>query len=217
MAITYPRSLPANFKVKAFSLTIVRQQVIAQTRGGAVQAAERGRSLWQAEGEMSLLSPANFDEIQAFFDSLRGSLNTFRLHNFGRKRPIAYPGTGWAGFTRHGGGAFDGTCTVVSASGYTASLSGLPTSFLLSAGDMISWPFGSTRTLHRIVEGGIASAGALSVQVEPDVPAGGSYSNTAMLENAQGIFRLLPNEPSGAQYLPGFGDGMTFKAIQALY
>lgn len=215
MTITYPRPLPTWFRAEAFGLNLSRVQAVARTRGGAVQVAERGRTLWTAEITTPLLRPTRHEELQAWLASLRGGLNTFLLHHLHLCRPIAYPGTGWAGITRHGGGAFDGTATVTAASGYSVTVGDLPTNYVASPGDMISWAWGSTRTLHRVVEGGTASAGVLTVQVEPDVPAGGTYPATVKLERADAVFRL--SAPVFARRSGGGGEPIQFQAIQALY
>lgn len=217
MAVSYPRQIPAYLGVSELTMVIQRSQVVAQTRGGLVQAAERGRSLWRVSGTVSISRPEQFDGLLAWFDSLRGSLNTFQFYNIGRQRPIAYPGDGWAGFTRHGGGAFNGTATVTAASGYGVTIGALPSQYIVSEGDMISWPWRSTRTLHRVVEGGTAVNGVVSVQVEPDVPAGGTLPQTIQLERAVGIFRLINDDQRAPKYLPSYGDGFSFEAVQALF
>lgn len=217
MAITYPRSLPSYFRLSGLSFTIVRQQVVAQSRGGAVQAAERGRSLWKVSGQVTITTPDEFDGLLAWFDSLRGALGTFQFYNIGRQRPIAYPGSGWAGFTRFGAGAFDGTATVTAASGYSVTIGSLPGQHIISPGDMISWPWRSTRTLHRVVEGGTAVNGVVTVQVEPDVPMGGTLPATVQLERAAGIFRLINDEQREPRYASVYGEAFDFNAIQALY
>lgn len=217
MALTYPRPLPAGFYLTDLSFRIDRGQVVSRTRGGLVQASERARPLWSVRGTTAIRMPEQFDALLAFYDSLRGSLNTFLMHNLGRERPIAYPGDGWAGFTRHGGGAFDGTATVTSAFAYSVTIGALPSQYIVSDGDMISWAWRSTRTLHRVVQGGTAVNGVVTVQVEPDVPAGGVLPRPVQLEKAQGVFRLLDDDKREPTYRPGYGDGFAFQAIQSLY
>lgn len=218
MAITYPRIYP--FSVASIAPPLVftpsRVQNVARTRGGAVQTAERGRSLWSIDAKTTILAPAQFEEMQAWFDSLRGGLNTFIFYDPGRARPRAYPGVGWAGVTRHSGLPFTGSCTLQSASGYTVQLSDLPTSYVLSAGDMLCWLWGSTRTLHRAVETVTAVNGALTVQVEPDVPPGSPTLAQVALETAHAVFRLVDPFPAPPRVTYG-GDQISFKAIQALY
>lgn len=217
MPITYPRPLPAGFYLTDLSFRIDRGQVISRTRGGLVQASDRARPLWSVRGTTAIRMPEQFDALLAFLDSLRGSVNAFYMHNIGRERPIAYPGEGWAGFTRHGGAGFDGTATVTVAAGYGVTIANLPSQYVVSEGDMISWPWRSSRTLHRVVQGGAAINGVVSVQVEPDVPAGGTLPQTVQLEKAQGVFRLLDDDKREPTYRPGFGDGFAFQAIQSLY
>ena len=218
MAITYPRVFP--FEVAAIAPPLIftpdRVQNVTRSRGGSVNAAERARTLWRIEAKTTILEPGPYDDMQAWFDSLRGSLNTFIFFDPARVRPRAYPGVGWAGFSRHNGGAFDGTCTLLSASGYTVQLTGLPTSYVISTGDMICWNWGSVRTLHRAVETVTATNGVLTVQVEPDVPPGSPNLAVVRVETAHATFQLVEPFPVPSRVSYG-GDQISFKALQALY
>lgn len=217
MALTYPRAYPFYISgVGKLKFGISRIQNQPRTRGGVVQGAEKARSLWMVQAETPILNADQFEEMQAFFDSLRGVLNPFTMYDPKRRRPRSYPGVGWAGISRHTGGAFDGTATLAGASGYQVLLSGLPTNFNLLPGDLISWPWRSTRALHRAVEAATSINGQMAVQVEPDVIPGTVGTPSVKLEDADAVFKLVLGQDL-MERGPVVGEPYAFSAIQALY
>ncbi|HVL70363.1 MAG TPA: hypothetical protein VM434_00590 [Beijerinckiaceae bacterium] len=221
MALTFPREFPAWLRATSCRIRPSRIQALSRSRGGTVQVAERGRTLMTFEATFPAMRRDRHAEIEAWIDSLRDGLNTFRAHHLLRCRPLAYPGTGWAGFTKgNGGGAFTGANAVIGSSPnpYTAVLGDLPGFFVLSPGDMISWAWKSTRTIHRIVEGGTAdNVGTLAVQVEPDIPPGNSlaYPLALKVERADAIWRLVPPYPDLSE--EALGQPVTIRAVQVLF
>lgn len=214
MPLTFPRTFPAILRAAASSISFDRVQVSSRTRGGVVRVSERGRTLATLTITTPPMKRVDYAALQAWVDSLRGGLNTFYGYDMLRCRPGFYPGEGWTGVTRAAGGTFDGTITITSASGYIANVSGLPSGYVFLEGDYISWVWGSTRTLHRVVLGGTTSGGVGSIQVEPDIPAGGSYPITAKVEKADAVFRLTSPEP---EFMSEFqGQPVTIRGIQYL-
>lgn len=213
MALTFPRTYPSVLRAAATSLTFDRVLAFSRTRGGVVRASERGRTLATLSITTPPMKRPAYAALQAWVDSLRGGLNQFYGYDLLRCRPAFYPGSGWAGFVRAAGGAFDGTITVTSAAGYIVNVSGLPNAFVISEGDYISWAWGSTRTLHRVVLGGTTSGGVGSLQLEPDVPPGGTYPATAKLEKADAVFMLASASGFVADFM---GQPVTIQAVQHL-
>lgn len=214
--LTYPRALPMSHGYGDLMFSLSRVQVGARTNAGQTEAAERGRSLWQMDMSVPALGPHAYEEMQAFFDSMRGMLNNFTAYDFFRRRPRAYPGVGWAGITRNSGAAFDGTCTLSSASGYQVTLANLPSAYKIMPGDMISWPWRATRTLHRVVETVTAVGGSLTVQVEPDVPPGTIGNPVVKLEAADAVFKLTTANPWQSARRQSRGAPFSFQAVQVL-
>lgn len=183
MAITFPRTMPTTRFAPSSLISLERQDAKAPTRGGLVQVAELGTPLWRAMYRTPALPEARGHEWVAWADSLRGGVRQFRaVHPF-RRTAFAYPG-GYGGLTKHTGGSFTGDA-VLQAVGVTldtVTLSGLPSTFVLSVGDLLSFsPSGSRQALHRVVEGAIASAGVATVTVEPTVKPGFTLSATVQL------------------------------------
>ena len=213
MTITYPTSLPLQcFPVVKFEIDFPVSQ--SRTRGGLVQARNSGRALWMAEFTTSFLRVDVYETFKAWLAAQEGGTRTFVAYDPFRKRPRAYPGVGWSGFTRHAGGAFDGTATVTAVTAYTVTISGLPSTYQFKAGDMISWVWGSTRTLHRVVADVAAVNGVATVEVRADVPSGVTYPVTCKLEAADAVFRLL-EVPDLTRELT-LGQPITIKGVQYL-
>lgn len=217
MSLTFPRPYPfAVLGLSSLVFTLSRVQVTSRSRGGQVQGAETGRTLWSVEAQTPELNEDEFEEMQAFFDTLRGVLNTFTMYDPARVRPRAYPGSGWAGMTRASGGAFDGTGSLVATAGYMMSFNGMPPGYVMRKGDMVSWPWGSSRTLHRAVEDTVANAaGMVTVQVEPDIPQGSVIGVPVKVEAADAVFRLTGDLPKPRRRTVG-GEAISFSAIQVL-
>lgn len=176
MAITFPRDFPNVASLTRFndvSFTPLFSQVRAPTRGGLVQVALVGPALWQMEYKTRLMAEAEFEEWRAWLSSLRGGARHFRAWDPLRRHARAYR-SGYAALTRATGGSFSaGTANLltIAASRDEITLSTLPAGFVFSLGDMISIPFGSSRSLHRVTEAAVASgAGQVLVGVEPVLP-----------------------------------------------
>jgi hypothetical protein len=191
MAINYPVSWPSWWRVTSARLMLERPTIRTAARGGERYVDQLGRPLWSLSISTGMVIGANRFAAAAFIDTLRDGMGTISLSSPVQRRPLAYPGTGWAGINRHGGSAFDGTATVTAVSGNAVTITTLPSTYQARAGDLISWPYGSTRTLHRIVQDATASAGQVTVDVEPEVPPGVSYPQTVKMEAANAIFRLV--------------------------
>lgn len=183
MTITFPRDVPVSRFKTGSRFWLERQATKAPTRGGLVQVAELGSPLWRVRYETPPLQGATGAAWEAWLDSLRAGAKTFKaVHPFLRYAR-AYP-LGYAGMTKHGGGSFDGTAVLqaVATALDTVTLSGLPSSFVLTAGDLLSFaPAGTKQAMHRVVEGGAASAGVLTVAVEPTIKPGFTLSANVAL------------------------------------
>lgn len=180
----------------------------ASGRQGGVQA---GWPLWMATYELERVDRDSADIWRAFIDRLRGRLRLFLAHDTSRPFPRATP-NGFAGMTRAGGGAFNGSATGwaqnIDADGNAAiALTGLPANLPLSAGDYIGWKWDAAgaaassygrRALSRVVVGATASgAGAITVTAEPPidtlvVPVGA----VAHLDKPSCLMRQIPDRSS---------------------
>lgn len=174
MTLVFPRAMPTTRFRPGSLLALERQQTMAPTRGGLVQVAELGAPLWKMRYMTVPMGEAQGLAWEAWISSLRGGARTFKAVHPARRTAVAYP-NGYGGLNRHAGGAFDGTATLqaVAVALETVTLSGLPSTFKLSDGDLLSFvPSGTRQALHRVTEGGTASAGVLTVAIEPSIRPG---------------------------------------------
>jgi hypothetical protein len=99
-------------------------------------------------------------------------------------------------------------------------LTGLPSGYVLSAGDMLGFQYGSTPVryaLHRIVVGGTASSGGLTplLEVVPNLRPGAVAGLTVSLIRPACKARLLP-EPAYGAGRQALSRGASFDFIQTL-
>jgi hypothetical protein len=166
MAITYPLDMPAALRVAEVQMRLAPMEAVSPVRGAYPTAVQLGTPFWRVSYRTPHLTRAQLLEVEAWLDSLRGSLGWFKATHPGRRYPLGHP-AGWAGKTVSGSAtAFDGTGTIdsVSTSLSRIRLNGLPAAGQfspgLAAGDVISVALsGQGRQLFRVTTGGNATAG----------------------------------------------------------
>lgn len=220
MAITYPRDLPTILETKCEGWTFDFEPLgeLSRAIAGDVSFQERvGGNLWQLSLQTKPLNETDYSALHAWFLSLRGGSKSFKAYDVRRCYPLAYPkvnGVSTLPATRHGGGAFDGTATLTAAGGTTISLSGLPTSYVVSPGDYVSFDWLGGRALVRAVEAKTAALGVIAgLEVAPWLLAGGTVPVTCSLVRAYCL--MVPVTRSlQADRKPGTPIG--FDAVQTL-
>lgn len=163
MAITFPRAFPLDgcFTGEC-SFEPVYQQARSITAGAQPTAVEVGPTYWRGTWQTRALSREDFGIWQAWLQSLRGGLKTFKGRPALWKWPQAYP-RGFAGIS------FDGTGNLASIATERDSITvdELPNGLILKAGDYLSIPVGGKQHIHRIVEDVVSSSNAATITVEP--------------------------------------------------
>lgn len=145
----------------------------AATRGSKAQVANLAPELWQ----MSFASPTVHSDVAmdylAWISSLDGGEILFKAWHPHLRFPRNYK-RGFGGLTLADGATpFDGTCAVESIGTQldTITLVSVPKTFSLQRYDMVSMPFGPSRTLHRLIAPAVANnLGKITVTVRPRVP-----------------------------------------------
>lgn len=195
MSITFPRPLPSS-RLRSSNFEIERQETVAPEASGRLVSAEIGWPRWTLALSTTPGSEAEFDLWRAWTASLKGARRMF----FGRDvrrgpYPLLYR-NGFAGLVRAGGSTpFDGTATSWAGSVDEPSLAGLPVGFVVSAGDYLGFSWGSSgaRTLHRVVQGGIADgSGDVDLVVEPEIPAFVPSDAVASFDAPTCLMRIRP-------------------------
>ena len=217
MSITFPRDLIEPFRVRSCTFEPMEIEARNAARGGQIQIVSLGPTVWSIKYESVPLLEADAAAWEAWLSSLRGGLRTFKAWHPLRRYARAYP-AGYGGLTRHGGGSFDGTATrsTIGAGLDTVLLTGLPSTFAVKVGDMVSWAHSATnQALHRVVEDATASAGQVTLAVEPLIrpsPTG----TVASLEKAW-CHAVLDRTAGGIRWSPATRTAvLTLQATQTL-
>lgn len=171
MALTFPRAFPACDRFETVSFGPQYAHARALTGGGNPTVAELGPALWIGSYQVRTHGRAQYGAWDAWLRSLRGGLKLFSGGPFLWRYPLAYSG-GIAGLTV-GGLPWDGTGTVtaIGAGRDTLTISSLPSTLALGAGDWLSLTAGMRRLLYQVVEGGTAAGGTLTISIEPTLRA----------------------------------------------
>lgn len=228
MTITFPANLPSQLLARlstcVFSMDYT--QDIAPTRGGASIVRDLGPALWHATYQSGLLVPSEFKAVEAWLDSLGGSVNPFYGYDVQRTYGANYP-NGISGLTRaNSGGAFDGSALFAALAGDNVTITigssaapatTLPVGYVATVGDYLAFDYnsGASRALHRIVAGGTADAnGVLAVEVRPQVRAGYTGASIILAKPA-GKFLIIPGSVKKAMQPAGYTN-VSFEATQSL-
>lgn len=167
---------------------------IGQSRwrnGTGLGRTETADAVWRVEVSTPALTEAQRAEWRAWKAKLRGGLDLFSMYDAKQANPFAYLSATASTDIDSG---WDGTATVTSvgASG-SLGLSGLPSSYVVTAGDYIALEQSSRVDFYQVTTGGTASAGAVTVTVRPFLRSGlFTTSATARLWRPKATFAIEP-------------------------
>jgi len=185
-------------------------------RGGFLQKMEISEPRWQIAISTTNMSNNDLGALRAWWNSLEGGMNDFFIHDTARPIPANYETL--TGLAVSGGGAFDGTCNVVSyPTAKSISLDGLPDSFALKTGDYIGLEEGNNRSLHHILSDVTASVGgAVVVPVSPYVSTN-VFTTAAVARLDRPVIKVVPNVDSWSGSPQLFHGSASFSAMQVLF
>ena len=209
MSISFPRTdilTAAAFADQTFQLT--SRQETSRTAGGVTLAKDLGSALWVASYTTDRLPNDDALAYEAALNSLDGAVQSFEARDLRRSYPRSYP---------TGSGANDGTLLSVNANNKALALSGLVAGQVVSAGDYLSFTYGSSRALHQAMESVTANGSGTTAQFEvrPHIRAGYTLSVAVTLKLPSGIFMLVPGSVS-SRIADGLFSVVSFQAMQSL-
>jgi hypothetical protein len=211
MSISFP--LTTLFDVAQIadqSFQLQSRQELSRMASGITIAKDLGSALWSATFTTGQMSNDDALTLEAKLNSLDGSVQLFEAFDLRRTNPKAYP---------DGTGANNGTLLSVNANNKALALSGLAAGQVISAGDYLSFDYGSSRALHQVVEAVTANGSGVTTQFEvrPHIRTGWttSPSTTVKLKSPRGQFVLLPNSVS-SRSSGALHTIVSFQAIQFL-
>lgn len=162
------------------SFEIERVDYDAPEAGGRSGGVQAGFPRWRAVWSIGRIGARRSDLWRAWLARMRGGQRRFLAGDLARPYPLAHI-NGFAGMTRAGGGAFDGTATdwseTINADNESeVTLEGMSADLVLSNGDYIGFRWeteGDDRfAMVRVVVPAEADAGGeITVISEPPIPS----------------------------------------------
>jgi hypothetical protein len=214
--LTYPLSY-AQFlgvlRVEEVTFRLSHPQEHTRLGDGTVISASLGASLWTGTIRLAQANHARHAQMEALIGLMDQPGATFLCHDPRYLGPASDPSGVILGSR---------TVTIHSVAGNMRELrlTGLPSGYTLSAGDMLGFQYGSNPVryaLHRIVVGGTASSTGLTplMEVVPTLRPGAVVGLTVSLIRPACKARLLP-EPTYGAGRQALSRGASFDFIQTL-
>ena len=228
--IVYPRLMPPGGD-REIDFEPQRVDFAAPEAGGYMGGVQAGFPLWLGTWTLGSMTEDHSNAWRAWYVSLRGQQRRFLGAD--RSRPYPYRhARGFAGMTRAGGGAFDGSATgwsqaIDGAGDARITLFGLPAGLILSLNDYVGfrWDAGGAaagtygrRTLARVTEAGVANgAGTIVVTAEPPLPYFTPARAQAHLDEPACVMTMMTDSSKlGSVKLDRTIDGGTIVGLQDL-
>lgn len=143
---------------------LVRSNSQAKVGTRLIANVEWADPVWIAEMETDLLDPSRANQVRAFIDEVGSGARTVLYKPSFLPIPYAY-------WSDPDAAALVNTGAVTSITdGFTVAMDSVTDGLTLTRGDLVGLEDGDYRSMHRVMIGGAASGGILSIVVEPFVP-----------------------------------------------
>lgn len=183
MTVTYPRTdIDIGNWIQSVRFVPSVQQEISRSPS-RVRVKQIAPTLWTATVTTVSLPNDRAMSLQSKLISLNGAEQFFELSDPRRKRPIASSYTGTA------------VLGTLPASASSMVLTGLPSGFILSEGDYLSFTYGSSRrAFHQVLEKVTANGSGVTpaFDVYPQRRTGTTAGATVSLSPAKALMYLVP-------------------------
>lgn len=168
MAISFPRDIPSCAGFKTHRFVLVRSQSFAMA-GGSPQAVDIAPPRWEATYSLDTLTRADTAAWEAWLDSLRGRLRTFKGrppgHRWLMSRPTGYTGLTYDSNPWTGIGNLD----AISEQRDAITIDEIPNGIVVQPGDFLSFAMSPRQHLHRVTEGATSASNKVTVSIEPTI------------------------------------------------
>lgn len=210
--LSYAQFLGA-LRVEEVTFRLSHPQEHTRLGDGTVISASLGASLWTGNIRLAQTNHIRHAQMEALIGLMDQPGASFLCHDPRYLGPASDPS-----------GSILGSRTVtvhsVASTMRELRLAGLPSGYILSAGDMLGFPYGANLVryaLHRIVVGGTATSGGLTplMEVVPTLRPGAVAGLAVSLIRPACKARLLP-EPSYGSGRQALSRGASFDFIQTL-
>ncbi len=216
MALIYPLTFTqflGALRVEEVTFRLSHPQEHTRLGDGTVISASLGASLWTGTIRLAQANHPRHAQMEALIGLLDQPGASFLCHDPRQTGPASDP-------TGSILGSAAPTIHTVAANLRELRITGLPAGYVLTAGDMLGFQYGSNPVryaLHRIVVGGTASSGGLTpfMEVVPNLRSGVVAGLTVSLIRPACKARLLP-EPNYGAGRQALSRGASFDFIQTL-
>ena len=208
--LSYAQFLGA-LRVEEVTFRLSHPQEHTRLGDGTVISASLGASLWTGTIRLAQANHPRHAQMEALIALMDQPGATFLCHDPRYLGPASDPS-----------GAILGSRTVtihtVASNMRELRITGLPSGYVLTPGDMMAFQYGSNPiryALHRIVVGGTVSSGGLTPMLElvPNLRSGAVAGLTVSLIRPACKARLLP-DPSYGSGRQALSRGASFEFIQ---
>ena len=214
MAQTFPLAVEffAGLPVAECTMDLPSVMQVSRTRGGSITTAKLSERLWTAQVTLAQMRHRVAGGVEAQLSALAEPARSLLIHALPYLGPAYDPGAVLLS------GASPALHTI-SGDLREIRISGLPIGFEMTAGDFLSFAYGSSPVryaFHRVVVGATADAAGLTplIEVTPALSPGATTSAAVVLDRP--FFRaiLMPGKPGRSRRV--FTDGVTLDLIQTL-
>jgi hypothetical protein len=210
--LTHTQFLGA-LRVEEVTFRLSHPQEHTRLGDGTVISASLGASLWTGTIRLAQANHPRHAQMEALLALMDQPGATFLCHDPRYVGPASDP-------TGSVLGSRTVTIHTVASNMRELRITGLPSGYLLSPGDMLGFQYGSSpvrHALHRIVVGGTASGTGLSplLEVVPNLRPGAVAGLVVSLVRTACKARLLP-EPTYGSGRQAISRGASFDFIQTL-
>ena len=218
MAVSFPRSVASladRLKISSVRWILQEQQEFSGLGSGEFLVADLAPRFWKADVSFATMSNDDAADFQADIETLDGAINAFYLYDPRKMFPRSDPDGSILG-------ASAVQIATLGANNKSLSLSGLPSGYVLSKGDLFHFDYGASpvrRALHRIVETVVAGEAGVSpvFEVRPHFLPGVAAGLAIKLVKPAAKMRIVPGSfDAGTGALGGITSGMSFQAMQTL-
>lgn len=197
MALSYPLTMPTEV-MQTTDFQIVAVTAMNTLRSGKAFGTEIAPAYWHCSMETEILTVAEHDAWDAFFDGLRGGLYSCLLYDTARRFPKAY--TTFSGLVIAGGSTpFTGAGALETITNpQEIIVEDLPNGFVLKRGDNFGVVHDNgdgtfAYSLHRIsLDATANSSGVVTLDFQPPLSSTFATSDTVNFTKALGEFIVDP-------------------------
>ena len=218
VALTYPLPLATfadSLLVMQNSFTLPEQVQMSRTAGGEQLSSDVGERLWTGKIALGRMTRAEAGRPEVLIDLIRQAGRSFLMYDRYRTNPLLDPlGTIL--------GAASVSILAIGGDVRELSLTGLPVGYTLSAGDYLSFAYGSApvrQALHRVVNATVVANGlgqTALFEVTPALRPGAAAAAPVQLKKAFCKAVAVYGSIEEAQRYSTMTEGLAFSWVQSL-